>query len=211
MFQISFRKRGTKSMAVDFKNSLTKQNLMRAFAGESQARNRYTIAANTAKIQDLPALEAVFLFTAEQEREHAEQFYRLLSEFNGENITIDGSYPINISNSISELLRAAQHNEIEEAQDVYINFAQRAREEGFQKIAAQFQMTAAVEQTHADRFRLFAEMIEQNTLYHPATEVAYMCLKCGHIYYGTSVPENCPLCKAEQGYFVRLDLAPFAK
>lgn len=198
-------------MAVDFRNSVTKENLMRAFAGESQARNRYTIAANMAKKQKLPALAAIFLFTADQEREHAEQFYRLLSEFSGETIKIDGSYPVNLSNSVSELLRAAQHNETEEAQDVYINFAEKAKEEGFERVAKQFQLTAAVEQTHADRFRMFAEMMEQGTLYHAATETAYMCLNCGHIYYGTDVPEHCPLCKEEQGYFVRLDLAPFAK
>lgn len=199
------------SMAVDFKNSETRENLMRAFAGESQARNRYTIAAQIAKKQQLPAIEAVFLFTADQEREHAEQFYRLLSELNGESITVDGSYPVNTSESVSEQLRAAEHNEMEEFEDVYVHFAEKAQEEGFPRVAAQFRLTAAVEKTHADRFRLFAEMLEQGTMYHPGTETAYMCLNCGHIYYGADVPERCPLCKEEQGYFVRLDLAPFAK
>ena len=122
-------------MAVDFKNSETKLNLMRSFAGESQARNRYTIAASQAKKQNLHVIEAVFTYTANQEREHAEIFYNYLKGLGGETIHIDGGYPVDISDNLSELLRMAQHNEYEEHDDVYKNFGEKAKEEGFHAIA----------------------------------------------------------------------------
>ena len=98
-------------MAVDFKNSETKDNLMRAFAGESQARNRYTFAAGVANQQKQQAIGQIFLYTADQEKEHAEIFYNHLKELAGENIHIDGSYPEDLTENLSELLRMAQHNE----------------------------------------------------------------------------------------------------
>ena len=104
-------------MAVNFKTSETKLNLMRAFAGESQARNRYTFAAQLAKEQKLHVVEAVFTFTADQEKEHAQVFYNHLKEMAGETIQIDGGYPVDISQSVLELLRFAQHNEYEEHED----------------------------------------------------------------------------------------------
>ena len=196
-------------MAVEFKDSVTKENLMRAFAGESQARNRYTIAADVAAKQELPVIEAVFLFTAEQEKEHANIFYNHLDESAGENIRIDGTYPVDISEDVAKLLRFAQHNEYEEHDDVYLHFAEKAKEEGFPKIAASFQMIAQIEKTHGDRFGLFADLLEQNKLFVSDVETAWMCLECGHIYQGTSVPANCPVCHQSRGYFVRLELAPY--
>ena len=98
-------------MAVDFKNSETKLNLMRSFAGESQARNRYTIAASQAKKQNLHVIEAVFTYTANQEREHAEIFYNYLKGLGGETIHIDGGYPVDISENVLDLLKKAQHND----------------------------------------------------------------------------------------------------
>ena len=118
-------------MAIEFVNSQTKVNLMRAFAGESQARNRYTIAAETARDQGMIAISEVFLFTADQERAHAERFYDLLKSENGTTIEIDGGYPVDNFESVTQLLRAAQHNEMEEADDVYPAFSKIAREEGF--------------------------------------------------------------------------------
>ena len=112
-------------MSVDFKDSVTRENLMRAFAGESQARNRYTIAANQAEKQDLHVIYAVFDFTAEEERKHAEVFYNHLSELGGTSIRIDGSYPVDISQDVAKLLRFAQHNEYEEHDDVYLHFAEK--------------------------------------------------------------------------------------
>src|SRR5574344_66439 len=101
-------------MSVEFKNSETKINLMRAFAGESQARNRYTFAAGQAKQQKLHVIEAVFTFTANQEKEHAEIFYNQLKELSGETIQIDGGYPVDAAQDMAKLLRMAQHNEFEE-------------------------------------------------------------------------------------------------
>ena len=130
---------------MDFKNSETKENLMRAFAGESQARNRYTFAAEQAKEQKLHVIEAVFKFTANQEQEHAEIFYHHLKELAGENIHIDGSYPVDIYETVLEVLKAAQHNEYEEFDPVYKNFGDEAMEEGFQKIASSFYQIAGIQ------------------------------------------------------------------
>ncbi len=196
-------------MSVHFRESVTRENLMRAFAGESQARNRYTIAAGVARKQKLPVIQAVFTFTANQEKEHAEIFYNHLTELAGTSIHIDGSYPVDISDDVAKLLRFAQHNEYEEHDDVYLHFAQKAKEEGFQKVAASFQMIAAIEKTHGDRFGLFADLLEQNKLFVSDVETAWMCLECGNIYRGTSVPKECPVCHHDRGYFIRLELAPY--
>ena len=159
-------------MSVDFKTSVTRENLMRAFAGESQARNRYTFAASQAKKQNLYVIHSVFSFTAGQEKEHAEVFYNHLSELSGSNIQIDGSYPVNIEQDIAKLLRAAQHNEYEEHDDVYLHFAEKAREEGFPRVAASFQQIAAIEKVHGDRFGMFAELLEQGKLFVSDVETA---------------------------------------
>ncbi len=196
-------------MSVDFKNSETKENLMRAFAGESQARNRYTIAASQAKKQNLHVIEAVFRFTADQEKEHASIFYNHLSSLGGESIQIDGAYPVDINQDVAKLLRFAEHNEFEEHDDVYKNFAAKAKEEGFDGVATSFNMIAEIEKTHGERFGMFAELLEQNKLFVSNVETAWMCLECGHIYRGTSVPEYCPVCHHDRGYFVRLELAPY--
>lgn len=196
-------------MAVDFKTSQTKDNLMRAFAGESQARNRYTIAASQAKKQDLQVIEAVFTFTANQEKEHAEIFYNHLSALGGESIHVDGTYPVDINQDVAKLLRYAQHNEYEEHDDVYKHFGAIATSEGFSAVAASFNMIANIEKTHGDRFGLFADLLEQNKLFVSDVETAWMCLECGNIYYGTTVPEICPVCHHSKGYYVRLELAPY--
>ena len=197
-------------MAVDFKNSVTKENLMRAFAGESQARNRYTIAAAQARKEKQQVIEQVLLYTADQEKEHAEIFYKHLKELAGENIQIDGQYPVDISDSLSELLRMAQHNEYEEHDDVYKNFGDKAKEEGFDKVAAAFHMIAKIEKYHGDRFGKFAELLEQNKLYVSDVKTGWICLNCGYIFEGEAVPEKCPVCDHDKGYFIRIELSPFA-
>ena len=122
-------------MNADLKNSETIKNLMRAFAGESQARNRYTFAAGTAKKEGLPVVEAVFKFTADQEKEHAEVFYKLLKELTGASIRVDGSYPVDTHEKTIDLLRAANHNEMEEHDVVYRAFGDKALEEGFKPVS----------------------------------------------------------------------------
>ena len=123
-------------MAVNFSESRTKENLMRAFAGESQARNRYTIAAEKAEKAGMYTIADIFRYTADQERAHAERYYELLKDLSGETIHIDGTYPVDHQNSLAELLRAAEHNEHEEYEDVYQAFGDTATEEGFHEAAS---------------------------------------------------------------------------
>ena len=196
-------------MAVDFKNSETKDNLMRAFAGESQARNRYTISASQAKKQNLYVVSAVFRFTADQEKEHASIFYNHLSSLSGENIRIDGAYPIDISQDTAKLLRLAQHNEYEEWEDVYPAFGQKAMEDGVPQIANSFNQIAKIEKVHGDRIGQLADLMEAGKLFVSDVSCKWMCLNCGHILEGTEAPQSCPVCQHNQGYFIRLELAPY--
>lgn len=194
---------------MDFKTSQTMQNLMRAFAGESQARNRYTFAAEEAKKQKMPVVQYTFLYTANQEKEHAEIFYDRLNEMAGQTIRIDGGYPVDISGELQNLLRMAEHNENEEHDDVYKHFGDIAKDEGFADISNLFYNIAKIEKTHANRFARLAELIEQNQLFSSPNEENWMCLNCGYIVTGRQAPQSCPVCKHEQGYFIRANLAPF--
>ena len=196
-------------MSVDFKDSETLRNLMRAFAGESQARNRYTFAAGLCKKQQLHVVEAVFQFTASQEKEHAEIFYNHMKELAGETVHIDGGYPVDITNDVVQLLRYAQHNEYEEHDPVYKTFGDVAQQEGFVKVAGSFHKIAEIEQTHGNRFGAFADLLEQNKLFVSDVSCAWMCLNCGYIYEGASAPKVCPVCEHDQGYFIRLEMAPY--
>ena len=194
---------------MDFKNSETKDNLMRAFAGESQARNRYTFAAAQAKQQKMHVVEAVFTFTANQEKEHAEIFYNHLKELAGETVHIDGGYPVDIYESVLQVLRAAQHNEYEEFAPVYQAFGDKAMEEGFPKVAASFHQIAGIEKIHGDRFGELADLLEQNKLFISDVECKWMCLNCGFVYEGKEAPAMCPVCQHDKGFFIRLELAPY--
>lgn len=197
-------------MSVEFKASETLQNPMRAFAWESQARNRYTFAAALCKQQKLHVLEAVFQFTAGQEQEHAEIFYNHMKELSGQTVRIDGGYPVDLTNDVVQLLRYARHNEYEEAGTVYTAFAQTAQAEGFPQIAASFRQIAPIEQSHGDRFGYLADLLENGKLFVSDTKCGWMCLNCGHILEGTEAPKLCPVCRHDQGYFIRLELAPYS-
>ena len=186
-------------MATEFQNSITKDNLMRAFAGESQARNRYTFAASQAKKNGMYVVSAVFAFTASQEKEHAEIFYNHLREMAGKNILIDGGYPVDLSDNVVDLLSMAQHNEYEEHDDVYKNFGDKAREEGFDQIAAVFHQIAEVEKIHGDRFGRFAQLLKEGRLFVSDVEEEWMCLNCGFVFRGTKAPEICPVSRHDQG------------
>lgn len=188
---------------MDFKSSQTKLNLLKAFAGESQARNRYTFAASEAKKQNLYVIEQLFTFTANQEKEHAELFYNALSECSGENIEICGSYPIDISTNVVDLLKSAAHNEFEEYNPVYSTFAKIAEEEGFMRVSKLFSMIAEIEKTHGERFNHFKELLEGNKLFSNNNETKWLCLNCGHLHSAKDAPQICPVCEHNQGYFVR--------
>ena len=196
-------------MGVQFQESQTKINLMKAFAGESQARNRYTFAAEEAKEQGLYAIQQVFLFTAEQERAHAERFYDLLKDLSGETIEICAGFPIDKQDSVEGLLDAAQHNEYEEADDVYLAFGNIAKEEGFMEVASAFFQIAEIEKIHGDRFGQISEMLKDGTYFETPESEKWMCLNCGHIHVGKRLPGVCPVCRHEKGYFIPLELAPY--
>ena len=193
----------------NFSESVTKENLMRAFAGESQARNRYTFAASQAKKNGLYVISAVFAFTAAQEKEHAEIFYNHLKEVAGENIFIDGGYPVDISDDTTILLEKAQHNEYEEHDDVYKAFGEKAKQEGFLNVASSFLQIAEIEKIHGDRFGKYAELLRQGKLFVSDVEEEWMCLNCGFVFKGKSAPPSCPVCHHDRGYFIRFELAPY--
>ena len=196
---------------MNFKDSETAKNLMRAFAGESQARNRYTFGAGLATKEKQHWIADVFQFTANQEKEHAEIFFNHLKELSGETIVIDGGYPVETYNNLLDVLKSAKHNEYEEYQDVYQHFSEIAKQEGYQKVAIDFKNIAEIEKTHGDRFQMVADYIENQKLYHEDTTVRWMCMNCGFIFEGTQAPERCPVCDHDQGYFMRLNLAPYSK
>lgn len=192
------------------KTSETAKNLMRAFAGESQARNRYTFAASAAKKEGFPVIQAVFQFTANQEKEHAELFYKFLQEMTGDTIHIDGGYPVDTYDRTLDLLKAARHNEFEEYENVYKQFGDIALDEGFDRVGQVFHMVADIEKTHGDRFDLFAGLLERGQLFASEVETGWVCLNCGYVYHGTFAPKYCPVCEHEQGWFIRMELTPYA-
>lgn len=194
-----------------FQESKTKENLMRAFAGESQARNRYTIAAEKAKEQGMYAISDIFLYTADQERAHAQRFYSLLNELNGQTIFIDGGYPVDLYETLPELLSAAEHNEREEYEDVYQAFGNIAKEEGFFEAASAFHQIAQIEHVHQLRFGELANMLKTGSFYQSQETSRWMCTNCGYIHEGNQVPPVCPVCRHEKGYFLPLCLAPYLK
>lgn len=196
-------------MACNFSQSKTKENLMRAFAGESQARNRYTIAAEKAEKSGMYTVADIFLYTADQERAHAERFYELLKEMAGQTIQIDGTYPVDQQETLAELLRAAEHNEKEEYEDVYKNFGDTAKEEGFLEVASAFYQIAQIEHIHEIRFARLAEMLENNTYYASEEVSTWMCTNCGYIHEGKQAPKVCPVCRHEQGYFLPEEFIPY--
>lgn len=196
-------------MGVSFQQSETCKNLMRAFAGESQARNRYTMAAEQAKQQQLEVISQIFLYTADQERAHAKVFYDLLGEMAGETIDIEGSFPVDISEDIPSLLRSAQHNEHEEESFDYPAFAAAADKEGYKAISRIFEMIAQVEGDHAKRFGQLADMMEQNKLFVSNVETGWICLNCGTKVTSAMAPAQCPVCKHDRGWFVRVEYSPW--
>ena len=190
----------------DFKTSRTKENLMRAFAGESQARNRYTFAADVAKKEGYPIL---FIYTANQEKAHAWEFMKKLKEFSGEEIEITATYPAEVETSTLTLLRAAEKHEAAEHDEIYKSFAEIAKEEGFMDIYTLFNNIASIEKTHSERFTRYAEKLANGSLFKDTKKDQWMCTNCGFIYEGESAPAQCPVCSHPQGYFIKFDESPF--
>ena len=188
----------------------TKENLLKAYAGECQARTRYEMAGEVAKNNGLHLLEHLFTFTASQEKEHAIVFYNLIkSNFKDENITIEGNYPVDMSNTLTDLLQYAANNENDEANNIYPSFANEAKAEGFNEVANVFDMISDIERYHRDRFKHYLSLIDNNKLFNDNQNVSWMCLNCGFIYEGNQAIEQCPVCNHPIGYSIRLNETPF--
>lgn len=187
---------------MNLRESKTYENLMRAFAGESQARNRYNIASSAAKKEGFHVVGAVFDYTADQERVHAKVFYQKLKDFSGDNIHISGAYPVDLYDDTVRALRAAEHNELEEWGEVYKSFGKTAREEGFSEIAQAFEGIAKIEKVHADRFKRLADEIENGTIFRKEEEIPWICTVCGNIHVGKEAPLVCNVCQHPQGFYM---------
>ena len=197
-------------MQTNFNESRTKINLMRAFAGESQSRMRYYLAALTAQKQYLVGLERMFRFTADQEEHHAQVFYDLLKDAAGEEIEIKADFPADVYDDLQQLLDASANSENKEFSDIYSDFARIAAEEGFTDIGDKFRMIAKIEDTHKHRFEYYADLMRSDKLFRSEdTDERWMCLNCGHIHIGSEPPQNCPVCGVQQGFYVREAEAPF--
>ncbi len=194
-------------MVVDFANSKTKLNLMKAFAGESQARERYSIAASFAGEKEIYIVQKVFLEIADQEKEHGEIFYEFLRQFSGQSIKFDADYPVDLFDSVLEYLKKSAKNETDEYEDIYDKFGKIAADEGFSDISNKFFGIAKIEKTHSEKFSKLAKLVESNELFKSNNGKAkWTCMKCGNVYEGTNVPEFCPVCGHARGYFVRNDI-----
>lgn len=195
-------------MIIDFAQSQTRLNLMKAFAGESQARERYSIAASFAKNRGMFIIANLFLTIADQEKEHGEIFYEFLKPFSGENIKFSADYPVDLFDSVLDFLRKASRNELEEYDDVYKKFGEIAASEGFPDISQKFVEIARIEKTHHNKFKQFAYLIESNELFSSKNGPSkWICLNCGNVYEGSNVPEVCPVCNHPRGYFLKSGLS----
>lgn len=188
----------------NLKGTRTAGNLLKAFAGESQARNRYTFYASVADKEDYKQIKNIFLETAENEKEHAKRFYKFLLEgLQGElpaMIQINAAYPVTQGTTL-ENLQAAAGGEHEEWTGLYPAFAKVAEEEGFNEIATAFRMIATVEKHHEERYRKLADNIFNDTVFKKEEKVLWKCGNCGYIHEGSEAPEKCPACAHPQGYF----------
>ncbi|WP_163195223.1 rubrerythrin [Clostridium thermarum] len=183
------------------KGTKTAENLMKAFAGESQARNRYTYYASVAKKEGYVQIANIFTETADNEKEHAKRFFKFLNEsLNTEMVEITASYPVGLADTKANLLAAA-NGENEEWVDLYPEFARVADEEGFPAVAVAFRKIAEVEKHHEERYRKLLENLENNKVFKKDTELMWKCNNCGYIHVGESAPQTCPACLHPQGYF----------
>ncbi len=180
------------------KGTKTEQNLLKAFAGESQARNRYTYFASVAKKEGYEQVAGVFIETAEQEKEHAKRFFKFLE---GGMVEITASYPAGIIGTTPQNLLAAAEGEHEEWDILYKEFADVAQEEGFPQIATAFRMIARVEAEHEARYRKLLANILNGSIFQKEEEIEWQCRNCGYVHKGKSAPVNCPACLHPQAYF----------
>ena len=180
------------------KGTETEKNLLKSFAGESQARMRYTYFAKVAKTEGYEQIAAIFLETAEQEKQHAKKYFNHLE---GGDVEITATYPAGKIGTTAENLLAAAKGEYEEWSDLYPHFGDVAEAEGFLNIAATFRKIAAVEVQHEKRYRRLLARVEAGTVFIREEETMWQCRECGAIYVGKEAPKACPTCAHPQAYF----------
>jgi len=183
---------------MDLKGSRTEKNLLAAFAGESQARTRYSFFASAAKKEGYEQISAIFQETADNEREHAQLFFNHLK---GGTVEIKAAYPAGILGSTQENLKEAAEGEKLEWGTLYPNFAKIAEEEGFKDIARTFRGVASVETYHEQRYRKLLANIEQDRVFRKEVPTKWKCRNCGYVYEGNEAPEKCPVCAHARSYF----------
>lgn len=183
---------------MSIKGTKTEQNLLKSFAGESQARSRYTFFASVAKKEGYEQIAGVFMETAEQEKEHAKKFFKYLE---GGMVEITASYPAGMICTTAENLKAAADGENEEWDQLYPEFAKIADEEGFPQIANTFRQVAKVEAEHEKRYRTLLGRVEAGKVFERDEEIEWQCRNCGYVLKSKKAPMKCPACEHPQAYF----------
>ena len=185
-------------MAKSVKGTQTEKNLLTSFAGESQARMRYTYFASTAKKEGYEQIADIFTETANQEKEHAKRMFKFLE---GGDVEITASYPAGVIGTTLENLNAAAMGEHQEWSHDYPHFADVAEQEGFPEIAKMYRMISNAEKGHEERYRKFISNIENTAVFAREGEVVWQCRNCGYIHVGKTAPKVCPACLHAQSYF----------
>jgi rubrerythrin len=183
---------------MELKGSQTEKNLLAAFAGESQARTRYTFFASVAKKEGYEQISAIFQETSDNEKEHAQLFFKHLQ---GGTTEITAAYPAGIIGSTAENLKAAAEGERHEWGTLYPNFAEVAEKEGFRDATRTFRMVAKVENYHEQRYRKLLANLEQSKVFNKDTPIKWKCRNCGYVFEGSEAPEKCPVCDHPRSFF----------
>ena len=185
---------------MSIKGTQTELNLLKAFAGESQAKNRYTMFAKIAKKEGYEQISELFLETAANEYMHAKIFFRHLE---GGTVEITATYPAGIEGTTMENLKAAADGENEEWTELYPEFARIAEEEGFKKVAASFRQIAKIEKDHEERYLKLASNLKEDIVFQTEEETIWFCRECGHVHIAKRAPGMCPVCMHPRAYFER--------
>jgi rubrerythrin len=185
-------------MAKSIKGTKTEKNLLAAFAGESQARNRYTYFASAAKKEGFEQISHIFLETAENEKEHAKIFFKYLE---GGEVEIVAVYPAGVIGDTKSNLEAAAAGENMEWTTLYANFAKVAKEEGFPDVARSFEQIAKVEMFHENRYRKLVANIADSEVFNKKATAKWHCMNCGYVHEGPEAPKECPACRHPQSYY----------
>jgi rubrerythrin len=180
------------------KGSKTEQNLLKAFAGESQARMRYDYFAGQAKKEGLEQIAAIFAETSMNEREHAKRFFKFLE---GGPVEITASYPAGIIGTSLENLKASAEGEHEEWTELYPEFARVAEEEGYKEVAAAFKLISKIEKAHEERYRTLYDNLESGKVFKRGDKVIWKCRNCGYLHEAAGAPQTCPACWHPQSFF----------